>query len=789
MSNQALAYKYGDVISEMDKHQNALNQTLLTNVEEVLTLENFWREVMQNATGEEKSVAENEIAKLRKILISRTNITLDLLQSDITSESKKSIILPETPVKNVKEAKEVKVISIASGKVIEDTTKTPEVFDIVTKEKVEVQTVEPAVVETKAEDIVEPKEAIVLITLRDQCLTLVKEGKKDEALELAKAYLFTGNYLAKPGKKPHIWNEKELNGWFKDLCEKANDSKSKITVEAKSEEEVKNTETTDAPNAEEEEKARIHKAYYGNKSTVFEFSKMKLNEEDEEKEMVELAKTLLKLKDENKTNEIEVLLNLFFMDPVVYPQGRGYNNLQKHNWWNAVQKNKAPLENNIEFVKNSGLMKKVDNPQDLFTEGKRLIEEEKVDEKGLISWFKEQVSDNKIAQIKADFSSESEVVKWVKNMFGHFFRKTESSIKPEEVESQRTAEIIRVLQETDPVEKSITDVVKEIKNWHVNNNIPHNLSTSHKEIVSLAQTHNLPLYEKYTSVVKDLKDTKIKIESKKEVINTSSSIKHWINNWKENIKYRTFFETPLLRNIVKEMSNEEAFEFIKRCVDEGRAGTYFSKTSTIGDANKKKTVTLNFSDDELKQWIDAVKGVVESPIVETEVPGQTVVDEPVATPEVTETETIEETTPEVVEPTVEESTEVVPTEEVTTPIETLPAPTEEVVIEETTPSTTTEESSDAEEVEVEEVANELSNDIDISDVINSTNRKEFEQSVGKLFMEHSDKKEVRRMIMSSLKGNSRNALGKYPKNISKNKEGDIHKMLNKIEDNISIIEV
>ena len=56
-------------------------------------------------------------------------------------------------------------------------------------------------------------------------------------------------------------------------------------------------------------------------------------------------------------------------------------------------------------------------------------------------------------------------------------------------------------------------------------------------------------------------------------------------------------------------------------------------------------------------------------------------------------------------------------------------------------------------------------------------------------MEHSDKKEVRRMIMSSLKGNSRNALGKYPKNISKNKEGDIHKMLNKIEDNISIIEV
>ena len=775
--NQAVAYKHMEVLSELDKHPNTLNQTLLTNVEEILTLENYWREIERNSNEELREVAKNEIIELQKLMISRRILTSDLLQVHTLSELKETVV--ET--KEIDNKKETKVVSITTGKEVK--SELHDVYDVETKKPVEqpVHTAEEktiettAVAETTVESNVVTTESIEPISMEDlraKVTELVKNNTSDDALNLAKSYLMVGNYIPKPGKQVHNWKEKEINGWFKDLCERANDADTKIQVKPEpTPEELQAIE-------EEKEKIRIHKTYYGNTSpNMFEFSKRKLIDADEEAAMIDLATTLLKLKEENKTKEIEVLLNLFFLDAAVHPKGRGYNSLQKYNWWNAVQAANAPLPNNIEYIKNAVVGKKIDNPQSLFEEGKRLIEEDKVDESTALNWFKETVKDNSIKQIAADFSIESNVITWFKNMFGQFFRKDaskETKEVTEEMEAKRLAEIIRILQEADVEKDNITDIVKQAKAYSANNKLPFNLSGAFKEIITLCETHNPALFQKHNNATKDVikeknlnpNDSKIKVVSNNEFD---------IKNWKDTMSIVSYFDTPRLRAHVNEIPTaEEAIEFINKVIAEGRAGTYFS----------------GFDTDKIVAWVkearkESIKETIEEAVVVTEPNTEDItIPEEIDTEEVTTTEETvipEESTTVTEEPKVEENTETIPVEET-------PKITQDV--EPSATDVATDESNTTETIEVEEIKDESDNNtFDLENLKSATSRKDFENAIISLMVEHEDKKALRSAIMDTLKKSPRGNLGKYSKNISKNAEGDIHKMLNKIEDNISKLEV
>jgi hypothetical protein len=816
-----------------DSVKEALKEILITNVTELLTVNEYWKQELQNGSIEVKEQAKAEIAKIQAILIAKSTLTFDVLNaSEIGSNP-----IVETTQTSVTDEKEVKVFDINTKKEVikEDAKESRFKIDVTEQPKPE-----------SKEILTEIGELLTTKDISKRCIVLIQEGKKEEANLFASDLLTKGNYLPKEGKNTHNWKESEFNSWFKDLLERSNNQKEtiKTTSDTKTEDVVlESTELSEEDRLKtvnevldsikqtviekitseetkqltldfisvsvgdiitkeevlkfydeilvsirseliqkdkaleeqgiDKESIKIYQKHYGNDKVVLDFSKPKSDPAQEEQAFIELAEMLLKLKEENKNNdrEINALLCIFFLDPGVYENGRGYSNFQRQAWWNMTQLAKAPLKGNLLVIKNlkpdvqknipidetktdTKVDEKVNNIGDLFEKGKELIEVKKTSQESLFEWFKSQVLNRTIKGLKEIIDSESAAKRWFEQMFIHFFRKEENSKSNEETGNllkQTTEEIIRLLQNASK-EDTVSTITKKAKEFSTKINSNISLTELMKQVKSLSKEFNPTLHEKFSKNTQEVKlnvgvpkeeDVKVEIKEKiiSEKVETPIVNKFDIKDWKNTMVNVSFFETNQLKDYVLKINEIEkechsdkgkeiAFEFIKKIINEGRAGSYFTKPISIRSESNPKTVEtkfVTFTDEELKQWINEVltpksdNGIVKDAII------------------------VEETKNEI--PSVDTATN------------------DSIAIE-------------------PEIIPSNEKPIDFSELSDAQDRKQFESALGKLLLEHKEKKTLNSEIIKALKVSR----GKYSRKIGKNKEGDIHRTINNISNNIETLQ-
>ena len=775
MSKSNLAYK--QEYSEITKGISMSGLSVLeiinnsTEVEALMILDNYWRARLQNATNENKSEIEAELKRIERILIARSILIEDILNA---SQLTNGISSMEPEVVKTEDKKET--TTEEKGKVIDISTKK----EIKEKPKAEVKT------ETKPEekkiDIVdalkteEPKLKISsklgIGTLRGLTIDLIKAGQKEKAEKEAFAAFSTGNYIPKEGKKVHNWKEAEFNGWIKGILaeiEKGNNTEVVKTESTKTEETKDESVSTLAPEItapetkpveevvktpeellkeEYELNKAVYKHLYGTEDKFENFGVPHADKVEEEKAFVEFAKHIINLSKEGDDDKYYRILDLFF-------SRRGYAEAQKYSWANAVFASKGVVDNHLTLIDslkveqpkkteekvedNFDPKKQIETLGGLFDKGKELIEVKKWTQNAVLNWFEEQVIGRVIDGMNVVIENKASALTWFNNMFSSFFRKDEPS--ENKIQPQTVEEIIRLLQTADAKTDSVSTIAKKAKDFCVANNLHWSLKEVTTLIKKLAKEHNKEIDKKFEKILAEAKlkvgepvktETVENTEVKKE--ESSSTIKSFNTlDWVNTMVNQSFFDTPKLREIVKELAAKknfkEASDFLNKAVEEGRTGSYFTKTTTeIVDGKTISAGLVKFTKEELDNWIkETIAGVEDA----------TIVDEP-------KTEPIEATA------TTESTKEEVKTEEAT--VET------------------------AEIVEPENV-DENPNFAELKDAVD---RKNFESAVGKLLLRHGQRKTLHSEIISALK----TANGKYSKRMGKNSEKDLHNSINKIRDNM-----
>lgn len=508
------AYAYSDVVtgitSEIKEGAQILNQLLtLSDIEAIHSIQ-YWKDELQNATDDHKTICKEQIDLIQRNMIAKQRIIANLMRSsDVTSNVTSQISQENNHViydKDGNTLTEVKGPAKVKGKVI---TLDKKVIDEGVKQ----------VEETS--ETTEIREFLTVKQIREDVITMLKD-KVDEnnAKEFAAELLKNGRYSTKKGDRGHSMNDKEFEGFWNSTLSMFKDNKEREfeeTVTEKTEQVIEETKAEDEKSnidysklASMEDDVKIYEALYGKEKVILDYSKQKSGD-DEAKAISEFVEQIISINNsdldkDTKQRQIDALTRLFFSD-------RTYTSVIVWTFKDKVL-NGSLKDNYLDFLKNTpDPNNQINSLKELVPAAKLLVEKLNLTKDNLYAWFKRNVLNKKLEEMDTILTTEIEVKNMFNKLLAWLFKPKDNKIEPnaefdnkesEEKPFQETMdETIRLALENAKPDDILYLLSKEVKNQltSVNNNVT--LTEVYSRLKQVAKDSKHPLYDKYLANKKE----------------------------------------------------------------------------------------------------------------------------------------------------------------------------------------------------------------------------------------------------------------------------------------------